>query len=226
MRIKVTIFMSILAQIILVPIAFATDFGVVGQTFKVSEEPFIAMLKKRLDKIDIEKEQEKMLANAKDQVENPIPVSGINPATKNRVFYFDPSYTLDKDAVLPCGKILYKAGTKVNPLEYMDLNRRLFFIDGRRADQVAWLKDQLNSSLTKREQREAKEQKELVEDRVILIGGSVFKLQDEVGQTHIDKVYFDQAGELTTKFGINASPAVVVQDGKYLKVTEIYISEN
>jgi hypothetical protein len=34
-------------------------------------------------------------------------------------------------------------------------------------------------------------------------------------------VYFDQAGELTTKFGIKASPAVVVQDGLMLKIEEL-----
>jgi len=34
-------------------------------------------------------------------------------------------------------------------------------------------------------------------------------------------VYFDQNGELTTRFGITGSPAVVVQDGLRLKIDEI-----
>lgn len=199
--------------------SYATDFGIVGQTFKVEEEPFIAMLKKRLDKIDIEQEKQKIQARAKDKVENPLPVSGINPATKDRVFYFDPSYVLEKDVVLPCGKVLHKAGTKVNPLEHMDLNRRLFFIDSRQEDQVAWLKDQLNTPLLKQEQ------KELVEDRVILISGSVFKFQDELGEDHGDKVYFDQHGELSGKFGIKASPAIVEQEGAALRIEEIVIKQ-
>lgn len=193
------------------------DFGIIGQTFRVVEESFIAMLKKRLEKIDIAKVQEQIQIRAKERVNNPIPVIGISQATKDRIFYFDPTYTLEKDAVLPCGTILYKAGTRVNPLKHMDLNRRLFFIDARRVEQVTWLKKRLNSSLLKQNK------KEQIEDRVILVGGSVLKLQEELGDSHADKVYFDQAGELTTKFGIKASPAVVVQEGSKLKVQEIKI---
>ena len=47
---------ALLTLQLLVPIAvFAKDFGITGQTFKVVEEPFIQMLKKRLDEIDIER---------------------------------------------------------------------------------------------------------------------------------------------------------------------------
>ena len=205
-------------------ISYAADFGVIGQTFPIAEESFIAMLKKRLDNVDIEKEKQKIQARAKEQIENPLPVSNITEATKDRVFYFDPSYTLDKDVILPCGKILNKAGTKVNPLEHIDLNRRLFFIDGRNLDQVVWLKEQLDSKVLAQEQKGQevqKEQKEQVEDRIILVGGSVFKLKEILGQDHEDKVYFDQAGELTKKFGIKAAPAVAEQEGLMLKIKEI-----
>ena len=198
---------------------YATDFGRVGQTFKVVEESFIVMLKKRLGSVDIEKENEKIQARAKEWVENPTPVSGISQATKDRVFYFDPSYTLDKDARLPCGKILHKAGTKVNPLEHMEFNRRLFFIDGRQKEQIAWLKEQLNTPLLK------EKDKEQVEDRVILVGGSVFKFGEELGANHQDKVYFDQGGELTSKFGIKASPALVSQEKLKIKIEEIVIEQ-
>jgi conjugal transfer pilus assembly protein TraW len=208
----------ILLLIISQTYAFASDLGIVGQTFKVVEEPFIQMLKKRLDKIDIEQEKQKIQAVAKDRIENPTAISGINPATEGRVFYFDPTYTLDKDVVLPCGKILHKAGTKVNPLEHMDLSRRLFFIDARQEAQVTWLKEQLNSPVQKQEHIEQ------VEDRVIMVGGSVFKLQELVGEQHADKVYFDQAGELTSKFGIRASPTIVMQEGLRLKIEELVIN--
>ena len=97
----------------------------------------------------------------------------------------------------------------------MDLSRRLFFIDSRVVAQVTWLKERLDSKLPKQEQ------KEQVEDRVILVGGSVFKLQELLGESHADKVYFDQAGELTTKFGIKASPAIVEQEGFSLKIEEV-----
>ena len=62
------------------------------------------------------------------------------------------------------------------------------------------------------------DQLEPVDDRIILIGGSVFKIKEELGETHADKVYFDQSGELTSKFGIKESPAIVMQEGLRLKV--------
>ena len=86
-------------------------------------------------------------------MQNPIAVAGIKPATENREFWHDPTYTLKEDVVLPCGKVLHKAGKKVNLLDYMDLERKLFFIDGREAKQVEWLKQQLVSGSSNEENK-------------------------------------------------------------------------
>ena len=196
--------------------ANGNDLGKLGNTFKIEEEAFTQMMKRKLAEIDMEAAREKMQKIAIDRVENPAPVIGITVVTENRTFYFDPTYTLDEDAVLPCGKILHKAGTTVNPLEHMDLNRRLFFVDSREATQVEWLQEQLNNPLP--------EQKEPVEDRIILVGGSVFKLKEDLGQKHEDKVYFDQSGELTTRFGIKHSPAIASQEGLKIRIDEINLT--
>ena len=198
-------------------ITMANDLGKLGNTFRIEEEAFIQMMKRKLAEIDMEAAREKMQKIAIDRVENPVPVIGITVVTENRTFYFDPTYTLDEDAVLPCGKILHKAGTTVNPLEHMDLNRRLFFVDSRETSQVEWLQEQLNNPLH--------EQKESVEDRIILVGGSVFKLKEVLGQKHEDKVYFDQSGELTTRFGIKHSPAIAAQEGLKIRIDEINLAQ-
>ena len=198
-------------------ITMANDLGKLGNTFKIEEEAFTLMMKRKLAEIDMEAAREKMQKIAIDRVENPAPVIGITVVTENRTFYFDPTYTLDEDAVLPCGKILHKAGTTVNPLEHMDLNRRLFFVDSREASQVEWLQEQLNNPLP--------EQKEPVEDRIILVGGSVFKLHEILGQKHEDKVYFDQNGELTTRFGIKHSPAIAAQEELKIRIDEINLAQ-
>jgi hypothetical protein len=39
-------------------------------------------------------------------------------------------------------------------------------------------------------------------------------------------VYFDQHGELSSKFGIKASPAVVEQENLMIKITEIEVRQN
>jgi len=190
---------------------FAKDFGNRGANYPVAEESILLSLQKKFAELDLKKEGERMRSIAEERVRNPAPVSWVIPAKETREFWHDPTYILTEDAVLPCGRVLYKAGTRVNPLDYMDLDRRLFFIDGREEKQVEWLKGQLlpdNSSFDKK-----------IEDRIILVGGSPLELQDKLGF----EVYFDQGGELTTRFGIRGSPAVAEQAGKNLKIVEVAI---
>ena len=196
---------------------YAVDLGKVGSTFRMEEEAFTLMMKRKLEEVDMEKERKKIEKRARDKIENPAPIKGISAATEERTFYFDPTYILDKDVVLPNGTILHKAGTKVNPLEHMNLNRRLFFVDSRQQEQVEWLKEQLNSPVA--------DQKELVEDRVILVGGSVFKVRDELAKIHKHEVFFDQHGELTTKFTIKHSPAIAYQEGFKIRIDEINLQK-
>ena len=192
-------------------IVFAKDFGNRGANYPVAEESILLSLQKKFAELDLKKEGERMRSIAEERVRNPIPVSGIIPAKETREFWHDPTYILTEDAVLPCGRVLYKAGTRVNPLDYMDLDRRLFFIDGREEKQVEWLRGQLlpdSSSFDKK-----------IEDRIILVGGSPPEVQDKLGF----EVYFDQGGELTTRFGIRGSPAVAEQAGKNLKIVEVAV---
>jgi conjugal transfer pilus assembly protein TraW len=197
----------------------AVDFGKRGTSFAIKEEGFLAMIKRKLEKIDIEEENKKMQAIAKERVNNPTPVEGITAATKNREFYWDPTYELKEDAILPCGKILHPAGARVNPLDHMDFERVLLFVDARKPDQLRWLEQELTNYAKEDGEDSTKEKSNKFEARVILVGGSVFNAQEELGRT----VYFDQSGELSTKFGIKAVPARVEQKGKLLKITELVI---
>ena len=201
----------------------AVNLGSISHTFPVIEEGFVAMIKRKLGNVDIEQERLKMERIARDRIENPQAVENIVRATQDKIFYYDPTYTLEEDVVLPCGKVLYTAGTKVNPLDHMALERRMLFIDERDKPQVEWLKEQMLDA-AKREDNNKN-----IEDRIILVGGSVFKLKDElelIGAEHREKVYFDQAGELTGKFGIKATPAIAQQEGSVLKIEEMSITAN
>lgn len=199
----------------------AKDLGKLGQTFDIKEEPFISMIKRKLSNVNIKKAQQKMQNIAKERVENPASIINISKAKKSRAFYFDPTYILDRDAVLPDGRILYPAGTTVNPLDHIEFNRRMFFIDGRDIEQVEWLKFQLaNSANTVNNIA-----KLMIEDRIILVGGSVLELSKELGTEGQQEVYFDQNGELTGRFGIKFVPAIAMQDGKKIRINEININK-
>jgi conjugal transfer pilus assembly protein TraW len=237
-------------------IALSKDFGKQGVTFEIAEEGFISMMKRRLSEMDITKHQNKMREIATKRINEPEAVAGIKRTIKAREFYYNPAYVLPEDIRLPCGAILHKAGTVVNPLDYMEFDRKLIFIDGRDKEQVQWLRDVL---IAKRENEEAVlEDKsveynpiannpianKLVEDedtlveynpvenkdasvenkpvtkmRIILTGGKILELQEELRET----LYFDQAGELTSRFGIKQVPAIAQQEGKRIKISEIKI---
>lgn len=105
----------------------------------------------------------------------------------------------------------------------MAFDRELIFIDGKSQEQVEWLKTRLENMEQNNTQmivtRERQEEFNNLEIRIILVGGKILELQEDIGRT----LYFDQAGELTNKFGIEQVPAMVAQDGKSLKISEIKI---
>ncbi len=222
----------VLMQFTLIANSAARDLGKMGQTFEIKEEPFVEMMKRKAKDVDMEKEKGKMQKLAKERIENPMPVAGISPATEDRTIYFDPTYTLDQDAVLPCGKILHRAGTRVNPLEEMQkfgasLDRRMIFIDARKRSQVEWLKDMLKCEYAKQESDKliSENDRVLTENKIILVGGRPFDLQEELQEEYNGMVvYFDQIGELTTQFAIKHSPAVAFQEGLKIRIDEINLN--
>ena len=105
--------------------------------------------------------------------------------------------------MLPCGKVLHKAGTRVNPLDKVSLENKLIFIDGEDEEQLKYMIDIYKKSEIK--------------PTIILTGGSPVKLEEEY---KLD-FYFDQEGEKIKKLEIKAVPAVVAQEGKMLRVREV-----
>lgn len=221
-------YISALLLLVTSSIAMAKDFGIKGHVYEIEEQPFLQMIDERLQKVDMEKEKQKMQSLAKDRVENPRAVDGISSAKKDRSFYWDPTYIVKKDIILPCGKLLYKAGTKVNPLDHMDFDRRLFVIDARNGAQVAWLKSKLKENLETNKIKVASNQEEVkkLEDRIILVGGKPFDLADELKEEGIDMtVYFDQMGEITGRFGIKYTPALAYQEDKRIRIDQFDLGD-
>ncbi len=197
----------ILILIIFYEVVHAKDFGKVGTSFEIKEEGFLTMIYRKLKAVDVEKEQKKMQELARKKIEEPDPVEGIVKAQKNRNFMYDPTYILPDNVYLPDGNLLYFAGTKINPLDYVSLEKKLIFIDGRDREQVKWFKRQIDQEYINEK------------DKLILIGGRPFDLEKELERL----IYFDQHGFLTSKFEIKAVPALVMQKGKFLKIEEFML---
>jgi len=228
MKRLIRIIIGYLIMISMQSVAIAKDFGIKGHVYAIDEQPFLQMIDERLKKVDMEKEKEKMQALARDRVENPKAVDGISSAKKDRSFYWDPTYTVEKDIILPCGKLLHKAGTKVNPLDHMDFDRRLFVIDARNESEVDWLKMKLKENLELRKIKAASNQEEIkqLEDRIILVAGKLFDLADQLKEEGVDMtVYFDQMGEITGRFGIKYTPSLAYQEDKRIRIDQFNLGD-
>lgn len=188
----------------------AMDLGVIGPTYEISEPHLLQMIEQRLREKERSGELARLEAQARERgiatVKNPPPVTGLRATETVRTFYFDPSFTLDRNVLGPQGELLFAAGTRKNPLEVVSLSRHLLFFDARDPRQIS----------------RARQLIALYQGRVkpILVGGSYLDLMQS---WHVP-VYYDQQGQLTRRLGITQVPALVSQDGLRLRIDELAVS--
>ena len=141
--------------------------------------------------------------NIEKSILEPKPIEGVTVVEKGAVRYFDPTWVLNQDLYDDAGNVMAKQGTAVNPLDVMPIRDKLFFFDGRDPAQVALAKTyaaQYGTDFTP-----------------ILTAGSWTDLSNELQRA----VYFDQMGKMTQRLTITAVPALVMQEGKLMRIEEI-----
>ena len=187
--------------------ALAKDLGVRGATWAIAEPDLLEEIEARLMAMQRSGELARFETEARERarrsLEEPQPVPGIAPATRERSRLFDPAITVERDIRTPEGILIAAAGTRVNPLERMPMTRDLLFIDGRRAAEVGWA---------------------LAHDRpakIVLLAGRPLHLMRRHGRTF----FFDTGGTLAARFGIAATPSVVERAGTRLRITEIPVDD-
>jgi conjugal transfer pilus assembly protein TraW len=82
--------------------------------------------------------QRQMQEQAVASVRRPKPVDGMTPATVRREWLFDPSIVTEDDIVDAKGNLIAARGTRVNPLDMVQLRQALVFVDGDNAAELAW----------------------------------------------------------------------------------------
>lgn len=188
-------------------LASAADLGVIGPTYPVKEPDMLAWIEQRVaDKVasgEALRYQQQQAENIRRKLLDPAPLGSVTKALRNRTIYVDPTFTVDENITGEYGQILVAAGTTINPLDRVGLSRPLVFFDARDKHQVAFAKRYLDArdGLAK----------------PILVGGSYFDLMK---QWQVP-VFFDQRSALIRRLGIRHVPAIVVQEGKRLRVDEI-----
>lgn len=189
---------------------FATDLGTIGPTYAITEPHLLKMIEQRLrDKErtgELRRLEDEARARGVDAVTHPQAVFGLRTTQKARTFYWDPSFTLDRNILDAQGKLMFPAGTRKNPLEIVSLSKSLLFFDARDSAQVLRAR-QLIASYQGR-------------IKPILTAGSYMDLM----KSWRIPVYFDQQGLLTRRLGIQQVPALVSQEGMRLRIDEMEVT--
>src|SRR5262245_40225429 len=130
----------ILIYAVLVTQVSAKDLGVHGATFKIAERSLLDVIHERLQQKrgQLEVLQQEIAAKVKQSALHPTPVTFLKRTQTARTFFYDPTLILDHDIKDAHGKILFKKGTRINPLETLSWGKPLLFLDGEDVEQVSW----------------------------------------------------------------------------------------
>lgn len=189
--------------------AQATDLGTLGPTYDIVEPHLLQMIEQRLR----EKERSGELARIEQEarqrgthaVRHPPSLANVRPTHSARTFFYDPTYTLERNLLGARGELLFAAGTQANPLDVVSLSRHLLFFDARDARQVRHARELIAHYRGK--------------VKPILTGGSYLDLMKSWRMP----VYYDQQGLLTHRLGITQVPALVSQEGRRLRIDEMQV---
>lgn len=190
--------------------AKAENLGTYGEVYPILETDFIDLIHVRLNTLQKTGEwqtiQNRAGEKARTYRDRPTSVVGITKSKVSISRQYDPSIVLDHDVIASnSGKVIARTGTRINPLVYRSLSNTLIFYDSDDKDQVKWVlaKDKALKGKTK----------------LILINGSVINQEKRFNKP----IYFDQSGKLVARFGIQHVPAIVTQEGLYLRIKEVAI---
>lgn len=187
----------------------AQNLGSYGHTFEIQEEDLSQVLKNRAQKwVDspfYEKFKQEAQERVRRRIENPLRGKSLPRTRIGRVYSYDPTLEVKETIYDDKGRIVAPKGKRVNPFDYVQLTKKLIFLDGNDKDQITWLKN------FKRKIKEP--------IKIILVAGPPLKRSQELDIP----IYFDQAGYLNHKLGIQQVPCIVSQEGKKLKLEEVEI---
>jgi conjugal transfer pilus assembly protein TraW len=190
------------------PMAIAKDYGTLGTTWAIAEPDLLEVIHARL----LAAQQNGVLAAmtakfveaARASVQRPRAVANITPAQQDRHWSYDPSVTMAQDIRDARGNLIAAKGQTFNPLHVLGMAHAFAFIDGDDAEQMAWAMKQGSPDKL----------------WIVMVKGSPMTSMRAFKR----RFYFDQQGVLTGKFGIEHTPALLVQNGNHLDIREVALT--
>lgn len=189
--------------------AAAESLGVHGETSPIIEtdvlETIAARLKAAQASGKIDRLNREFADRASRRIQRPAPVEGLTRTSRPRSFLFDPSITVPQDFADHEGRVFARAGERINPLARLPgYDKELVFIDGDDPAQVSFGLKRLK----------ARGQHRVY---LILVAGAPLELM----RRHKTPFFFDQAGSLSSRFGLQQVPAVISREALSLRVREV-----
>jgi len=184
----------------------AETLGAIGPLYRVAEQSALEMITQTLAAKqktgELAQLQKDAIKRSMNSVRHPAPVQGLGVVTQRSRRLLDPTVAYTQAVTTDEGRIVVPAGARINPLDLMAFTKTLVFFDGRDKTQV--------SAVHAMVQRDARV-------KPILVAGSWL----DIGKAWKRQVFFDQKGTLSQRFGIEAVPSVIRQQGKNLLLEEI-----
>lgn len=182
--------------------AVIKDLGTVGKTYPVVEPDILAELRDRAARHQPARKE--ILRRIRTY--QPHDLQKLPPATKDRTFLVDMTYTLDHDLVDGSGRVIYPRGYTFNPLDYVSFPGGMVIIDGGDPVQVKWFR----KSPYFKDHRV----------RLLITDGFAYDLV-----TQLRRPVFYLTKTVARRMQLTAVPSVVIQKGDKLQVREIFLKK-
>ena len=132
------------ASLLLGAPAYSIDLGVHGTTWPIIEIDIRELLVASAARVDWGQVREKVDRSAAHFLDN-LPHRATSTASQTRTRWLDPSFSLDQDIRAPIQdaqgewqwQVLYRKGTRFNPLSLQRPHTAMFFFDGSDPSQIA-----------------------------------------------------------------------------------------
>lgn len=173
----------------------------VGPTYAIEEPDILKEIEKRIAAHDWDAE----LEGARKRAASYRPGMELPMAEKDEVYFVDPTFTLKEDIVNPDnGQLVAAAGTTINPLDTVSLDKKYMVFDPESRGQVEMAKAFTSahplSALIATFLPDYEEGKR----------GLAEELKTQI---------FTLNPQLVERFALKATPSVVEQEGRFLKIT-------
>lgn len=180
-----------------------------GQSYDFAEKDILELINEHIskNKEHFNQKAQEMSEKGKENIKNykPKDLKTLEPATEDKIFYPNLTYTLNEDIKGADGKVIYKKGYSFNPADYVKISYAMIVIDGTNRAEVEWFKTSGYANS--------------IAYRLLLSDGSYYDLNQELKQA-----VFYLMPQIRERFNIQKTPSIIKQVGNAIQVQEICLS--